>query len=247
MKRPAPQPFLPPRAHTLWRPPLLCLRPPPAPGHPDTQFLPKGSATAPSPDRCAGCAVSRNPGRATPAGRTRTQTGRTEARPRDSSSPFLLRSRRGQAPRRSGGGSQIVSSLLAAPLPPPCRPAVGRTVPFHGPSSSHECCERRAGSREWSWGQASTTSGMSLGLVWDFVGNLRSPFWPIPPYFDVLRWGPPPKVRMDGKGLWALFWRLPAPPSSSRFIEPRPKRTLASQPSSHRLLLRSCLPVIFLH
>lgn len=90
----------------------------------------------------------------------------------------LQRERRGQAPRRSGGGSQIGISLLAAPLPPPCRPAVGRAPTYPGPSSSLECCKKQARSRGRSWGQASTgprDEPTSLVLVWDCEGILRTP------------------------------------------------------------------------
>lgn len=134
LRSPVPQPFLQPRDRAPWHPPLPCILAPPAPRHPDTQFPPDCRATAPSPDRRAGCAVSRDPGRATSEGRTRT---RRRASPRRHLAVPLLfpaeRGRRGQALRRSGGGSQIGSSLLAAPLPPPWRPAVGRAPTFPGP------------------------------------------------------------------------------------------------------------------
>lgn len=111
----------------------------------------------------------------------RTRTLRRASRRRHLAVPFLFpaeRERRGQAPRRSGGGSQIGISLMAAPLPPPCRPAVGRAPTYPGPSSSLECCKKQARSRGRSWGQASTgprDEPTSLVLVWDCEGILRTP------------------------------------------------------------------------
>ena len=70
---------------------------------------------------------------------THSQMGRPEAKPRGSSSPSRPRARRGQAPRRSGRGSQSGICILAAPLPPPFRPALGRAPPCPGPPYSPEC------------------------------------------------------------------------------------------------------------
>lgn len=120
-----------------------------------------GSAIAQGPDCCcAGYAVSSAPGRATT--QRRTSTLRRAVRRRNWRFLFIFPDERlGQAPVKSGGSSQIGSSLLAVLLSPSWPSAVGRAPTLPGPSSSLECCKKQARSRRRSWSQAS--SGPRMG------------------------------------------------------------------------------------
>lgn len=148
-RTPAPQPFQPPapvRPGTL---PRAAFPPPPAPRHPDAPTRSSRPTAAPPPGArtAAGMRSLQGPEPGCIRRADAHSPSPPEARPRGSSSPSPLTARRGQAPRRSGGGSQMAARLLAAPLPPSCRPALGGAPPFPGPSSSLECCERQARSR----------------------------------------------------------------------------------------------------
>lgn len=216
-----------PRPCALAPSPCPAFPPQPAPRRPDTKFAPGGSATAQSPDRCIGRAVSRDQGRATSEGRTRTL--RPAARRRNLAVPLPLpcgerdvdrrRVDPGEAPKL-----QPVFWLRRFPLPHAPR---SEEHPFPGPSSSLECCKRRARRRGRSWGQASTGPGRSdeFGFSLRFCGHPAQSFLAHSSVLCCRGVGPVCKVRLDRKGPQAVplyFWSLsplPAQPLSLRFLE----------------------------